>query len=800
MAAAAMHIGSGPGAEAASSQPASPGDYGFLNRHGVMRPVKPEALAAGAVPSTQLFTRAESGMAPTGTPIQYNVLMIMVDQMRKPRWFPPQLQSEAQFLQAITPNIYHNIYKNGFNFSNYYTAATNCTPARATLLTGLYSQQTCMFQPDSTVYDPTLIPADTSDSMPLTGPQIGFPTFANAISNIDQWATGENLQNYNCAWVGKWHLSAQNTGQSCDLGPYGFGQNAQSLPTNAPGAQFHGITHKVPSPIGWANEGNTGGRLAGQSQYYTSDYDIFYYLDHVWLPNMVANGPDQPPWLCCASFINPHDIASFPSYYGFSSTGSPCIAPPAGSVNACPYGTDSVSCAFINRTQTDISPYHYVPPATSGFDGRNSPTNPQYYPGIAAFSPYVPSNFAAGGSNAIPDWNGFDPLTSYNANGFSGNGTPGKPDFQLEYLKSYQASEGGIVPDCANTSALWQSGWATFMNYYAWMHGCVDSIVGMIFGTGLNATDTPVWGASLGVNQQGQTVTTSTNTMIIFLADHGEYGGSHTMFNKGGAAYDESINVPLYIVYPGQTTPVVIREMVSSVDIMPFLLTTTSLSQSWLKPGLEGPFTYLSGRESLYDMMFEPGYTPMRTVSIIDSFGEPVTLPYVLHTYDETPGTQSGDAQSGPTAAPVPKSHVLCMRTGVGTDSQGNPFGGKIVKYDSWPCNSRIPAAIQRGVYHGQYEFYNYGYGSYVAGGNFYETGNEVYLTNWTPLAGTPSGNFLAGMASIVQQELYHVPLAFVGTSCDGPWYSAFAAYQEVANSSCGAVTCPGPLTTTPWP
>ena len=76
------------------------------------------------------------------------------------------------------------------------------------------------------------------------------------------------------------------------------------------------------------------------------------------------------------------------------------------------------------------------------------------------------------------------------------------------------------------------NGWYTFLNYYFWMQAWVDAQVGAVIH-GLAAD--PSWA----------------NTVIVFTADHGDYGGSHGLHDKGGALYDEALNVPLYISYPG---------------------------------------------------------------------------------------------------------------------------------------------------------------------------------------------------------------------------------------------------------
>jgi len=35
--------------------------------------------------------------------------------------------------------------------------------------------------------------------------------------------------------------------------------------------------------------------MLSRPQHYTSDYDILYYLDHIWLPNLLSNGLTSRP-------------------------------------------------------------------------------------------------------------------------------------------------------------------------------------------------------------------------------------------------------------------------------------------------------------------------------------------------------------------------------------------------------------------------------------------------------------------------------------------------------------------------
>ena len=69
-----------------------------------------------------------------------NILVIKVDELRFPTVFPSGINSAEAFLKAFMPNLYQ-LWQNGVKFASHYTAANACTPARGTIITGLYSQQ-----------------------------------------------------------------------------------------------------------------------------------------------------------------------------------------------------------------------------------------------------------------------------------------------------------------------------------------------------------------------------------------------------------------------------------------------------------------------------------------------------------------------------------------------------------------------------------------------------------------------------------------------------------------------------------
>jgi arylsulfatase A-like enzyme len=168
-----------------------------------------------------------------------NILLIMVDQMRWPQWL-----TSSQLItldRQILPTIFGQLRDSSYVFPQFYTAATVCTAARGTLLTGLYAPQTAVYVGDG---DGTGIAPDMDPA---------YPTWATALPALNRLYQG------NLWWFGKWHLS--NCVTSTPLAPYGF--NTRTYP---------GSAAKNPSPNGSTNEGSNGGPFG--KQVWASDADI----------------------------------------------------------------------------------------------------------------------------------------------------------------------------------------------------------------------------------------------------------------------------------------------------------------------------------------------------------------------------------------------------------------------------------------------------------------------------------------------------------------------------------------------
>ncbi|MBC7925543.1 MAG: sulfatase-like hydrolase/transferase [Bryobacteraceae bacterium] len=151
-----------------------------------------------------------------------NILIVLVDQLRTPRWFPAQPE-----LDRLLPNL-TRIRQGAVAFKRHYTASNACTAARACLLTGLYTHQSAMF-----------ITGAGGFGVPL---QTGFPT----------WGSLLRQSGYQTNWFGKWHISEGNS-----LEPYGFAGGTFPDPIGTPGQGARQDAGIVDQFAGWfANQGS----------------------------------------------------------------------------------------------------------------------------------------------------------------------------------------------------------------------------------------------------------------------------------------------------------------------------------------------------------------------------------------------------------------------------------------------------------------------------------------------------------------------------------------------------------------
>jgi len=85
------------------------------------------------------------------------------------------------------------------------------------------------------------------------------------------------------------------------------------------------------------------------------------------------------------------------------------------------------------------------------------------------------------------------------------------------------------------------------------------------------------------------------NTVIILTSDHGEHLGEHHLLNHQYSVYNELLEIPLVIHYPGKFKPGLERRPVMNIDLFPTLL---ELAGAELPEGLKSrSFSLLSPRD-----------------------------------------------------------------------------------------------------------------------------------------------------------------------------------------------------------
>jgi hypothetical protein len=298
---------------------------------------------------------------------------------------------------------------------------------------------------------------------------------------------------------------------------------------------------------------------------------------------------------------------------------------------------------------------------------------------------------------------------------------------QVSFQQSTSSSTGAVTD------------WVSFLNWYYWLQHSVDTQIGKIFNALASTT-----GAG--------------NTVVVFTSDHGDYGGSHGLHGKGGAAYDEALRVPLYIRIPG--VPAGTRsQLCSSVDFFGLICDLgTGGSGQW-----SAAYPDLARRESIYNFYVNPSSSEQHRISAT------LGVPYVAYTTDEvkaalprTPG----------------KNHVACIRT---RSQPGDPsHGAKYAAYSQWLPGATTPdPAVPPDI-----EFYNYAT-------NPYEMGNDALTPS--PLLTQfqeAMGNYGLPDGSVINTEL---TASLNGVGNDGNPLSATATAAQaaylnyVANVGCAA-------------
>jgi|GEM_PF-340973 len=484
-------------------------------------------------------------------PQKPNILMIIVDQMRFPRFGYGEQHGFAEPLKKIlgfredpdTENEFRQFFpgltalaNNAVILNNHKTASAACVPSRTVLFTGQYGTKTGSVQTDGVFKD------GTSRQFPwLKADQ--FPT-------IGHWM---KEQGYSTHYFGKWHISGEGTE---NLEDYGFSDWELSAPDP------HGT---LPNNLG-----------------YYRDYQFqdivcsFLRRQGLGVPFSVAhaqanvyNGkhphttpPKEPdesitPWFAVSSFTNPHDIGAYP---GIPRTVSDAHIPGAQYTLAVPpvnsdAETPKNGTMTIKLNRLDFPQNNADVPPTWDENLENKPDcqfDYSYKMGLALSS--------KGGRLASEK-----KAEAY----LKETGKPMGKDEQLNIAVevALDASKTGL-PFALTAKPKLAS--RAFMQYYGYLMHEVDQHINNVLKT---------------LEESGQ----ADNTIVLFCADHGEYGAAHhMMMEKWHSAYEELLHVPMLVRFPPSMHQVAggqqqISELTSHIDLLPTILGLTGANSDTMK-------------------------------------------------------------------------------------------------------------------------------------------------------------------------------------------------------------------------
>lgn len=484
-------------------------------------------------------------VTPPPAPARPNILLIMVDQMRFPRFaygeqggFVDPLKQIFGFQgHAHDSNAFKDFFPglwalrdNAVVLRNHRIASSACVPSRTVVFSGQYGTITKATQTDGVLKN------GADRKFPWLDPD-DFPT-------LGDWMRANG---YTSHYFGKWHVSGEAT---TDLEGYGFSDWELSYPDP------HGT---LPNNLGhyrdyqFADIVTSFLRRRGLGIPYCVQHAAHNVAEATKRERDDVEEPQDPPapWFAVASFTNPHDIGSFPiprAVYDANVEGAPytLAVPPKGAKGTLPKG---------GTMAIDLNPL--------GFPQNNADVPPTWDEKLRN-KPSCQLDYVYKWGLALMSKAGLNAATSVD--------NPGTKREQLaRAVKVTLASNASGMPLALTDNP--ELACRAFIQYYAYAIQQVDQHIDRV----LRALD-----------ESGQ----ADNTIVIFAPDHGEYAGAHNkMSEKWHSAYEEFTHVPVVVrfpdslhVVPGGTRQV--DELTSHADLLPTILGLAGVKGPALKATL----------------------------------------------------------------------------------------------------------------------------------------------------------------------------------------------------------------------
>lgn len=184
-----------------------------------------------------------------------------------------------------------------------------------------------------------------------------------------------------------------------------------------------------------------------------------------------------------------------------------------------------------------------------------------------------------------------------------------KPGCQAEYLALWGQKTGSI------TNVEGSPSWTEMLNLYLALEAVIDVQIGRV----LDALD---------ANPEAKN-----NTVVIFMADHGELAGSHGLKGKACTMYEEQMNIPfIFCDFRGQLVPPAEKgtsrkQLSSTIDLAPTIVEIMGGSLSNLK------YSHLQGTSLLPIVQNTAPLARRFVLTTHDAYWGPMSSPYHIVGY-----------------------------------------------------------------------------------------------------------------------------------------------------------------------